>query len=464
MGEELESSSVSLLSPALMQIREGIPNSYSATKGDLLRAKTEAFMHRTGCVVVHHFLIRVVRSPYLDISTMFLISLNAIVIGFQTNFLAAHPGSKLSEPYRHIETTFCVLFTLEIFIRLYGFRWNFFTMQSYRWNIFDLLVVGIQLIEQVIGAGLETSTGLPVTVSVLRTLRILRLMRIIRVIRLLRYFAELRTMISAISGSLKPLCSVISLFVMLIYVLSVFFTQLVFTYIVNTDSLSLQSEEQMDAIRRFYGSVAVTSLALWQSLSGGLDWSEVIAPVAALNQQLYAVLCILFSLFVAFALLALMNIVTGVFVETAMRKGREDEDHFLINNVRALFQNVYGDSANKITWEDFEAHLDEKVMQDYFLAIDVDRCEAQGVFQLLDISDKGYIDADEFLSGCIRLRGPARSLDLQLLMRESCQTSRIVNERLWSLEKALMAYMHSPAMGVMIDRGSSRLKASTSLD
>ena len=82
--------------------------------------------------------------------------------------------------------------------------------------MFDFIVVSIQLVEQIVGQGLQDS-GLPVTVSVLRTLRILRLMRIIRVVRLLRYFSELRTIISAIAGSMKPLCSVISLFVLLIY-------------------------------------------------------------------------------------------------------------------------------------------------------------------------------------------------------------------------------------------------------
>merc|ERR1712100_247907 len=114
-----------------------------------------------------------------------------------------------------------------------------------------------------------------------------------------------------------------------------------------------------------------------------------------------------------------MNIVTGVFVEAAMRKGREDQDNFLINNVRELFRSIFADGSGRITWIDFESHLDERVMQDYFVAVDLDRSEAKGLFHLLDMDGNGFIDVNEFLSGCLRLRGPAKSLDMQLLLREN---------------------------------------------
>merc|ERR1712100_18992 len=118
-----------------------------------------------------------------------------------------------------------------------------------------------------------------------------------------------------------------------------------------------------------------------------------------------------------------MNIVTGVFVEAAMRKGREDQDNFLINNVRELFRSIFADGSGRITWIDFESHLDERVMQDYFVAVDLDRSEAKGLFHLLDMDGNGSIDVNEFLSGCLRLRGPAKSLDMQVLLREHRRTS-----------------------------------------
>ena len=34
------------------------------------------------------------------------------------------------------------------------------------------------------------------------------------------------------------------------------------------------------------------------------------------------------------------------------------------------------------------------------------------VFKILDLDDDGTLDADEFLSGCLRLRGAAKALDV----------------------------------------------------
>ena len=40
------------------------------------------------------------------------------------------------------------------------------------------------------------------------------------------------------------------------------------------------------------------------------------------------------------------------------------------------------------------------------------------VFKILDLDDDGALDADEFLSGCLRLRGPAKTLDVLVARRK----------------------------------------------
>merc|ERR1712032_262363 len=77
-----------------------------------------------------------------------------------------------------------------------------------------------------------------------------------------------------------------------------------------------------------------------------------------------------------------------------------------------------GGLTRSMSWGDFEDQLKCPQMQDYFKAIDVDPCEAKGVFKLLDLDDSGSIDAEEFISGCVRLRGPAKALELAVLQHE----------------------------------------------
>merc|ERR1712014_133137 len=44
--------------------------------------------------------------------------------------------------------------------------------------------------------------------------------------------------------------------------------------------------------------------------------------------------------------------------------------------------------------------------------------DARGLFRLLDADSSGSVCAEEFFSGCLRLRGPAKALDLALLAHE----------------------------------------------
>lgn len=60
-----------------------------------------------------------------------------------------------------------------------------------------------------------------------------------------------------------------------------------------------------------------------------------------------------------------------------------------------------------------------QIVRKVFKQLDLDVSEAKGLFQLLDTDRTGEIDADEFISGCCRLRGPAKALDLNLLKMQN---------------------------------------------
>merc|ERR1711933_697878 len=101
-------------------------------------------------------------------------------------------------------------------------------------------------------------------------------------------------------------------------------------------------------------------------------------------------------------------------------------------------------------WEEFESKLDDRYMQEFFLAIDVDLREAKTVFKLIDVDGSGALDLEEFMNGCLRLRGPARALDLTMLVHEfrrSCRRNVSISQQLESV----------------IDGQASMLKALTQL-
>merc|ERR1712110_1334129 len=100
-----------------------------------------------------------------------------------------------------------------------------------------------------------------------------------------------------------------------------------------------------------------------------------------------------------------MNIFTGVFVESALKSVKDDQDYLMIKNIRELVETVaHGqhrcDSPMHeptIDWDKFQDLLQMPQMRAYLKAIDIDPSEALGLFQLLDLDKSGIFAPDEFM-------------------------------------------------------------------
>merc|ERR1712060_867700 len=159
--------------------------------------------------------------------------------------------------------------------------------------------------------------------------------------------------------------------------LSLCLTQLVLDH--KLTSPEKDNDLDFNELNSHYGSLARTMLSLFQAVSGGLDWEVLINP---LMLHISVWLAPLFSLYIAFTLLAMMNVVTAVFVESVLESTKKDKNIFMVNNVRELFETVDGGiHTGSMDWD-----------------------------------NGGSVDAEEFLSGCLRLRGPAKAIDLALLI------------------------------------------------
>jgi hypothetical protein len=200
------------------------------------------------------------------------------------------------------------------------------------------------------------------------------------------------------------------------YIVGVYFCQVVSDHLMSAPENLVAAAE----LQQYYGSLPDAVVSLYQAITGGLNWRMIVAP---LQDNISPWLAIPVCAYVAFALLAVLNIITGVFVENAMKSAKKDDDTYLLTLSRQLFLDICNEEG-EITWETFQDQLSNPSLQNYFKAIDLSIEEADFLFTLIDIDESGGLTPDEFVNGCLRLRGNARALDQAILMREVVNSQR----------------------------------------
>jgi len=86
------------------------------------------------------------------------------------------------------------------------------------------------------------------------------------------------------------------------------------------------------------------------------------------------------------------------------------------HRIKTFFDEADVDKSGTLSWEEFEAHLRNNKVKAYFQALELDVSQAHILFQLLDTDNSNSVGLDEFLDGCLRLKGQARGIDMNLLI------------------------------------------------
>jgi len=368
-----------------------------------------------------------VTSSSFDYAVGALVVLNALSIGMQVDWAARNTQEATPVTYKVINWIFCVLFTVELFLRICSFGRKFFYNADWKWNIFDTVIVCMQLAEELTSAIVDAMFGSELgseytNFTLVRVLRVLRLVRIVRFTRILRLIRELHTMVGSIIGSLRSFLWTVVLLFGLIYCVGVLITQIV------ADHIRAEPDQDLGdpALRRYYGSLGSSVLSLFQALSGGVDWEDLLTPLHLVTDS--TLISLFYSAYIAFCMFVMLNLVTGIFVDSAQTNIREDRDLDLVNRVHELFNTADDDHSGNISWQEFKNQLENPDMGEYFKTIDLDMSEAEHLFELLDVHGVGSITSEEFVNGCLRMRGPAKAYDVASHVR----WTRKVSQRLLS--------------------------------
>lgn len=94
----------------------------------------------------------------------------------------------------------------------------------------------------------------------------------------------------------------------------------------------------------------------------------------------------IFIMYSLFAVLVLLNLVTGVFVDGAMRLSRADKEIELLEKAYKLFRSTDDDDSGDITWSEFRSRLRSPEMSSFFEALEISVTRADDLFHIIDSS------------------------------------------------------------------------------
>jgi hypothetical protein len=226
-------------------------------------------------------------------------------------------------------------------------------------------------------------------------------------------------MFSGIVKSAKPLVWALVLLLLTTYIFGVCIMPFVAEELARPQACAVRAD-LCDQLMEEFGSIWRSSYTLYKAVTGGADWGDTAAPLIEITWFLG----VFFSVYVAFATLCVMNIITGVFVENANRTTTQDDENMVaeefetrkrwFEEVQQLFQTSRNETKREIDLAEFESWTVNPMIQTRFrkLGLDVDDRNARAVFNLLDIDGTGSIDFDKFALGIEQLHGHARSLDI----------------------------------------------------
>merc|ERR1712187_69315 len=83
-----------------------------------------------------------------------------------------------------------------------------------------------------------------------------------------------------------------------------------------------------------------------------------------------------------------------------------------------LLQEIDQGGTGVITRQELEEAFKSEKVKYSFSVLDIDIHDSNYLFDMLDDDGSGEVDMEEFVSGCLRLKGNAKSIDIHTLIFE----------------------------------------------
>lgn len=376
---------------------------------------------------------QIVNSSLVTFVLMLMVFFHIVLLGIEIN-ISATSNELVSIPlwFSNVNLAIVICFVLELVLRFVHLGCSGFWYGPDRgWNCFDLGIVLVMLVDLVIDF-LSRQYAQLNDVQILQQLRFARTMRSIRIVRVFRYMPALRTLSISILSTMASLFWTLALLVLLFYSFGSMLTVIVVEHcrfvVINEGS------ECPEELTKHWSSVQQSMLTLFMAISQGMDWGIILNSLIGVSETAV----VLLLLYVVITIFAVLNVVTGVFCNTAIESASADKDVAAVRQVQlknhqvATLKNIFSEidrnNLHKLSFEDVCKGMDTPALAGFLESIGIRTDDVWTLFMLLDSDETGLIDLDEFVSGCMQLHGPAKSMQMAKMSHENKLTRQAVKD------------------------------------
>lgn len=379
-----------------------------------------------------------VKSPGFEITIGTVILLNCATMGIEAELLLGN-AQAWEVTIAVSEHAFTAIFVLELALRTTVYGWRSFVpgFGGTLWNCLDAALV---LVTGVLAVWiLPLFEGMDmVTLETLTVLRALRLVRLVRVVSRVDMFREVWLLLRGLAESMRVLFWTIVVIFFITYMFAIFGVVLIGVEL-KTEYESLppgpsEPRRELEYLTASTGSVTAVMYTLLQVLT--LDsWTSIARPI----MKYVAWSWIYFYLYICIAVFVLMNLVTAIIVENALKNSQKDAEELLaekdrereqaFHQFRHLFNLIDVDGNGELSKNELEAAFEDPEIEVQLRLLDIRREDCREIFDLIDTGD-GVLSLQEFFDGLRRMEGSAQARDLFRVLKTTEQVARRLRDEL----------------------------------
>ena len=214
-----------------------------------------------------------------------------------------------------VDSVFLGFFLLEFLVKILAI------FSSREFMHFELRYLFVDAVVLIVG-GVEIVLSLfDISSSIIRNLRLLKIARLTELfhdLKRVRFFAKMTRMIWALAYSGEDLFWGSAFLSMIASFFALLFSQFVMEYV----SEATADDEVVDELRPYFSTIPRSILTCLMCVTGGLSWWEVVRHFLEISWFL----AWLFLLFIFTMFVAVLNVVTAIFVTDAVGRADADRD------------------------------------------------------------------------------------------------------------------------------------------